>query len=166
MLPKSGFEEEMINIHHIRFGAVTVVLVLSTVMLTMIDSSQNSVKAQNITSTLLPTHLPAQESTSTPALETSGGEDDSSSSSDSGNNDDSNDESSGPSGSDDDESSDDSDSQQSSSSDDSDVEDISSSDVEEDEIEDESEQTNPLLEEIRNTVNGALSASGMPGPGF
>ena len=162
MLPKS--EEEMINIHHIRFGALTAVLVLSTVMLTTIDGSQNSVLAQNIT--LLPIQLPSQDSTSTPALETSGDEDDSSSTSDSSKNDDSIDESSGPSGSDDDESSDDSDSQQSSSSDDSDVEDISSSDVEEDEIEDESEQTNPLLEEIRNTVNGALSTSGMPGPGF
>jgi hypothetical protein len=161
-----ALKKKLINIHNIRFGALTAVLVLSTVMLTTIDGSQNSVLAQNITSTLLPTQLPAQESTSTPAPETSGGNDEPSSSDDSGNNDDSIDGSSGSSGSDDDESSDDNDSQQSSSSDDSDVEDTSSSDVEEDEIEDESEQTNPLLEEIRNTVNGALSASGMPGPGF
>ena len=31
---------------------------------------------------------------------------------------------------------------------------------------DGSEQTNPLLEELRNRVNGALSATGMPGPRF
>ena len=37
---------------------------------------------------------------------------------------------------------------------------------EEDETGDDSEQTNPLLGQIRDRVNGALSASGMLGPVF
>jgi hypothetical protein len=31
---------------------------------------------------------------------------------------------------------------------------------------DDSEQTNPLLGQIRDRVNGVLTASGMPSPGF
>jgi cytoskeletal protein RodZ len=45
-------------------------------------------------------------------------------------------------------------------------EDTDSQDTTSIEEEDDSEQTNPLLEEIRNRVSGALSATGMPGPGF
>lgn len=137
---------------HVRFGALAAILVLSTVMLVTIDESQNSVLAQNITSTLLPSHLPAQDSTSTPtttpALEPSGNDDESPSIDDSDNNNSNSDETSSSSGSDDDDNSDNSDSQQ----------DTSSS-----EEEDDSEQTNPLLEQIRNNVNGALSASGIAG---
>ena len=42
--------------------------------------------------------------------------------------------------------------------------DISSSNEKEAETEDNFEQTNPLLEQIRNTVNGTLFASGMVVP--
>jgi hypothetical protein len=140
-------------------------------MLITIDGSQNSVLAQNITSTLLPSHLPAQDSTSTPttpaiepsgsddessssdttpAIEPSGSDDESSSSDDNENNNSNGDETSSSSGSDDD----DIDSQQA----------TSSSDEEDDETEDESDQTNPLLEQIRNNINRALSASGITGP--
>ena len=137
----------MINIHHVRFSALATILVLSMVVLTTIDGSQNSVLAQNITSTLLPSQLSAQDSTSTPttpAIEPSGNDDESSSSDDSDN----------TNGNGDDDSGDDSDSQQ----------DTSSSDEEEAETEDNSEQTNPLLEQIRNTVNGTLFASGIVVP--
>ncbi len=58
---------------YVKFGALT--LLLSTIMLTTIDGSQNSVQAQNITSTLLPSTLPPQDGTSTLAQESSGGED-------------------------------------------------------------------------------------------
>ena len=75
---------------YMKFGLLTIVLLLSAVMLTTIDGSQNSVQAQNITSTLLPSTLPPQDGTSvptTPAQESSGGEDASSSNSNSVNND-------------------------------------------------------------------------------
>ena len=165
----------MINTQHARFDALTAVLLLSTVMLITIDESQNSVLAQNITSTLLPPHLPAQDSTSTPttsaqdststpttsAIEPSGSDDESSSSNDSDNNDDSNDdESSGSSGSndgnDDDDNGDDGDSQDTS---------TSSEEVEqEDETEDDFGQINSLLEQIRNRVSAALSTTGIAVP--
>jgi DNA mismatch repair ATPase MutL len=182
----------LINIQqHVKFGAITAVLLLFTVMLTTIDGSQKSVLAQ--TSTLLPSNLPPQDSTSTPttqAAEPSGSNDlstdESSGSSESvDNNDmqdtssttsegqnsapitpasetsdedssssssnDGNDESSGSSGSD----GDDSDSQNTSSSDD---------DSGAEEETDDSEQTNPLLQQIRNSVSTTLSAIGMVVP--
>ena len=168
-------KKKLINVQHIRFGGLTAVLLLSTVMLITIDESQNSVLAQNITSTLLPPHLPAQDSTSTPttpALEPSGSDDESSSSDNSDTNNSNDDETSSLSGSDDDDNSNDSDSQQDTSSSDGDdsdsQQDTSSSDgddsEEESEMEDDFEQTNPLLEQIRNYVNGALSASGIAVP--
>src|SRR5918996_2485433 len=156
------------SVQHVKFGVLSTVLVLATIMLTTIDVTQTSVFAQNTTSTLLPPHLPAQDGTSTPttpALVSSGSNDDESSSSDESNNsnNDENNESTGSSGSGDD---DDSGSQDTSSSDDDDSgsQDTSSSEEEEDETEDDSEQTNPLLGQIRDRVNGALSASGMPSP--
>ncbi len=168
-------KKKLINVQHIRFGGLTAVLLLSTVMLITIDESQNSVLAQNITSTVLPPHLPAQDSTSTPtstllpphlpaqdststpttpALEPSVSDDESSSSDNSDTNNSNDDETSSLSGSDDDDNSNDSDSQQ----------DTLSSEEEESEMEDDFEQTNPLLEQIRNYVNGALSASGIAVP--
>src|SRR5918996_5449534 len=190
------------SVQHVKFGVLSTVLVLATIMLTTIDVTQTSVFAQNTTSTLLPPHLPAQDGTSTPttpvlessgsndddessstpttpALVSSGSNDDESSSSDDSNNS-NGDETSSPSGFDgttsitpapdtgssrsgDD---DDSGSQDTPSSDDDDSgsQDTSSSEEEEDETEDDSEQTNPLLGQIRDRVNGALSASGMPSP--
>jgi hypothetical protein len=68
----------MVEIQHVRFGVLTAVLLLSTVMLITIDESQSSVFAQNSNSTLSSTPI-------IPAPETS----------DSVNNGDSNDESSG-----------------------------------------------------------------------
>ena len=68
--------KKSINIQHVQFGALIAVLLLSTVMLTTIGA----VQAQNITSTVLPSQLPAQDSTSTPAtsaLDSSGSNDDS-----------------------------------------------------------------------------------------
>jgi cytoskeletal protein RodZ len=123
---------------------LSAVLVLCTIMISTIDLSQNFVFAQNTTSI-------------TPAPELSGSNDDESTASEDNDSDnEENNESTGSSGSDDnDDNSNDSDSQ-----------DTTSSEEEEDETEDGSEQTNPLLEEIRNRVNGALSATGMPGPGF
>jgi hypothetical protein len=147
----------LINIQHVKFGALSAALLLSTIILTTIDLSQNSVFAQI-----------------TPAPEKFGSNGDESSSSDDGDSgNDGNNESTGSSDSIDDgngdspdtSSSDDGDSPDTSSSDDGDSPDTSSSE-EEDDTEDDSEQTNPLLEQIRNSVNGALSASGMPGPGF
>jgi cytoskeletal protein RodZ len=133
----------LISIQHMKFGALSAVLVSCTLMISTIDLSQNFVFAQNTTSI-------------TPAPELSGSnEDDSSSSEDNDNNNDENNESTGLSGTDDDDGN----------SNGGDSEDTTSSE-EEDETEDDSEQTNPLLEEIRNRVNGALSATGMPGPGF
>ena len=136
----------MINIQHVKFGALSAALLLSTIILTTIDLSQNSVFAQI-----------------TPAPEKFGSNGDESSSSDDGDSgNDGNNESTGSSDSIDDGNGD---SPDTSSSDDGDSPDTSSSE-EEDDTEDDSEQTNPLLEQIRNSVNGALSASGMPGPGF
>jgi cytoskeletal protein RodZ len=54
----------------------------------------------------------------------------------------------------------------SSSEEDTDSQDMTSSEEDVEETEEDSEQTNPLLEEIRNRVSGALSATGMSGPGF
>jgi cytoskeletal protein RodZ len=135
----------LISIQHMKFGALSAVLVSCTLMISTIDLSQNFVFAQNTTSI-------------TPAPELSGSnEDDSSSSEDNDSNNESTDSSS----------EDDTDSQDATSSeDDTDSQDAISSEDEEDETEDDSEQTNPLLEEIRKSVSGALSATGMPGPGF
>lgn len=80
------------NIDGIRLGVLTPVLVLSAVMLTTIDGSQNFVQAQNITSTVLPLQLPPQDGTSSPTMSTTpaSSEDDSSlSGSDSNNSDES-----------------------------------------------------------------------------
>ncbi len=123
---------------------LSAVLVLCTIMISTIDLSQNFVFAQNTTSI-------------TPAPELSGSNDDESTASEDNDSDnEENNESTGSSGSDDNDDN----------SNDSDAQDTTSSEEEEDETEDGSEQTNPLLEEIRNRVNGALSATGMPGPGF
>ena len=78
-----------------KFGMLSAVLVVCTLMISTIDLSQNFVFAQNTTSTLLPSQLPALDSTSTPATPASGSNDESSSSDDNNsNNDDSNNESS------------------------------------------------------------------------
>lgn len=123
---------------------LTAVLLLSTIMLTAIDGSQSYVFAQNSTSTL-------NNAPITPAQEASDSEDESSSSDDSDNNN----ESDSSSGSDVDSNTDDSDS----------VQDTSSIEEDDDDgIEEDSEQTNPLLDQIRNKVSGALSASGIPVP--
>jgi hypothetical protein len=125
-----------------KFGALSAVLVLCTLMISTIDLSQNFVFAQNTTSI-------------TPAPELSSSNDDESSSNEVNDSDnDENNEStgSGSSGSDDDDGN----------GDDGDSQDASLS-AEEDETEDDFEQTNPLLEQIRNNVNGALSASGIAG---
>ena len=133
----------MINKKYVRFSALTAVLVLSTIILTTIDGSQSYVFAQNSTSAL-------NNAPITPAQGASDSEDESSSSDDSDNND----ESDSSSGSDVDSNTDDSDSGQ----------DTSSIEEDDDGIEEDSEQTNPLLDQIRNQVNGALSASGIPVP--
>jgi len=113
---------------------------LSTVMLVTIGISQSSVFAQNSTST------PTQNSAPiTPAPQPSGGDDDDSSGDDNNNNNDSNDESSNSSGS---------------GNDDGDSDDSDSSSEDEDDF----DQTNPLLEQIRNRVYGALSSAGIPVP--
>ena len=167
----------MINVQHVRFSALTAVLLLSTVTLITIDEGQSSVFAQNVTTTLLPPRLPSQDSTSTPTtsaqdststpttspIEPAGSDDESSSSGDDNdNNDDSNDdESSGISGSND--NGDNGDSQDTSDDDGSDSRDTSSND-EEEETEDNFEQTDPLRNQIRNAVIGALSASGIAVP--
>ena len=124
-----------------KFGTLSAILVLSTIMISTIDLSQNFVFAQNTTSI-------------TPASELAGSNDDESTSSEDNERDNESPDSS--------ESDDNADSVDTTTSDDdsSDSEDITSGE------EEDSEQTNPLLEEIRNSVNGALSASGMPGPGF
>lgn len=124
-----------------KFGTLSAILVLATIMISTIDLSQNFVFAQNTTSI-------------TPASELAGSNDDDSSSSEDNESDNESTDSS--------ESDDNADSEDTTTSDDdsSGSEDITSGE------EEDSEQTNPLLEEIRNSVNGALSASGMPGPGF
>lgn len=80
------------NIYCIRLSALTPVLVLSVVMLTTIDGSQNFVQAQNITSAVLPPQLPPQDGTSSPTMSTTpaSSEDDSLSGSDSTTNSDDN----------------------------------------------------------------------------
>ncbi|MFZ0554386.1 MAG: hypothetical protein WAM26_03750 [Nitrososphaeraceae archaeon] len=155
------------NVQHMKFGMLSAVLVVCTLMISTIDLSQNFVFAQNTTSTLLPSQLPAQDSTSTPATPASGNNDESSSSDANDNSNSNADETSDSSGSaDDDNNSEDSDSQQdaiSSDGDSSGSEDTTSSE-EEDETEDDFEQTNPLLEQIRESVSGALSATGIAVP--
>jgi cytoskeletal protein RodZ len=136
-------KDKLINKKYVRFSAITAVLVLSTIILTTIDGSQSYVFAQNSTSAL-------NNAPITPAQGASDSEDESSSSDDSDNND----ESDSSSGSDVDSNTDDSDSGQ----------DTSSIEEDDDGIEEDSEQTNPLLDQIRNQVNGALSASGIPVP--
>ena len=101
------------KVQHMKFGMLSAVLVVCTLMISTIDLSQNFVFAQNTTSTLLPSQLPALDSTSTPATPASGSND-VSLSSDANDNSNSNvDETSDSSGSaDDDNNSEDSDSQQ------------------------------------------------------
>jgi len=145
------------NIQYIKLGAISTVVLLA-IMLTTVDLSQSSAFAQNSTSTLNSAPI-------TPAPETSDSDDDSSS--DENGNDDSSDSSgSGDDGHDnsnDDGNDNNNDTQDTSSSDDESdsQEDTSSSEEEADETEDDLQQTNPLLEEIRNKVSGALSTSGM-----
>jgi hypothetical protein len=132
----------------VKFGVLSTVLLLATIMLTTIDVNQNPVFAQNITTP----HLPAQDSTSTPttsALEPSGSDD---TTSNDGDDSDSQQDTTSNDG-------DDSDSQQDTTSNDGD--DSDSQTLEDEETEDEYEQTNPLRDQIRNNVNGALSASGI-----
>ena len=109
---------------------------LSTVMLVTTGIGQSSVFAQSDASTPTQNNAPI-----TPATQSSGDDDDDESSGD-----DNNDESSNSSGSDNDydSSNDDSDSSN--------------------EDEDEFDQTNPLLEQIRNRVYAALSSAGIPVP--
>jgi cytoskeletal protein RodZ len=136
-----------------KFGTLSAILVLATTIISTIDLSQNFVFAQNSTSL-----------TRTPELAGSNGDESSSNE-----NNDSNNESTDSSSEDDTGSQDatSSDSQDATSSEgDTGSQDAISSEDEEDETEDDSEQTNPLLEEIRKSVSGALSATGMPGPGF
>jgi hypothetical protein len=64
----------MIHVQRFKLGALSTYLILAMVVLTAIDLSQNSVLAQNNTSTL-------DSAPITPAPETSSGDDDSSSSS-------------------------------------------------------------------------------------
>jgi cytoskeletal protein RodZ len=118
----------------VKFGTLSAILVLTTIMISTIDLSQNFVFAQNTTSI-------------TPASELAGSNDDESTSSEDNESDN---ESTDSSESDDpvDTTTNDNDSN--------DSEDITSSEEEED-----SEQTNPLLEEIRNRVSGAFSATGI-----
>jgi hypothetical protein len=158
------------KVQHMKFGMLSAVLVVCTLMISTIDLSQNFVFAQNTTTTLLPSQLPALDSTSTPATPASGSNDESSSSlttpalESSGSDDESlssdandgsnsnSDEISSSSGSADDaNNSDDSGSQH----------DTSSS---EDGTENNLEQTNPLLEQIRESVSGALSVNGIAVP--
>ena len=130
---------------------LSTILVLCTIMLSTIDAGQIPVFAQNSISTLNNPPI-------TPTSEPWDGDDGSSSSNGNNNeNDVSNDESAGLSGSDDDGSDNESDSQERSS---------SENHQGEGETGDDSEQTNPLLGQIRDRVNGALSASGMLGPVF
>ena len=125
-----------------KFGTLSAILVLTTIMISTIDLSQNFVFAQNTTSI-------------TPASELAGSNDDDSSSSEDN-------ESDNESTTDSSESDDNADSVDTitSDNDSSDSEDITSSEGGEEEEED-SEQTNPLLEEIRNRVSGAFSATGI-----
>jgi flagellar motor protein MotB len=128
----------------VKFGTLSAILVLTTIMISTIDLSQNFVFAQNTTSI-------------TPASELAGSNDDDSSSSEDNESDNESTDSS---------SEEDTDSQDTASSEeDTDSQDTASSE-EDVETEEDSEQTNPLLEEIRNRVSGALSATGMPGTGF
>ena len=64
------------KVQHMKFGMLSAVLVVCTLMISTIDLSQNFVFAQNTTSTLLPSQLPALDSTSTPATPASGSNDD------------------------------------------------------------------------------------------
>jgi cytoskeletal protein RodZ len=124
-----------------KFGTLSAILVLTTIMISTIDLSQNFVFAQNTTSI-------------TPASELAGSNDDESTSNEDNESDNESTDSS--------ESDDNADSVDTitSDNDSSDSEDITSSEGGEEEEED-SEQTNPLLEEIRNRVSGAFSATGI-----
>ncbi|MGA9934848.1 MAG: hypothetical protein WBP83_06965 [Nitrososphaeraceae archaeon] len=124
----------MISTQHVKFGTLSAILVLTTIMISTIDLSQNFVFAQNTTSI-------------TPASELAGSNDDESTSSEDNESDNESTDSS--------ESADPVDTT-TNDNDSSDSEDITSSEEEED-----SEQTNPLLEEIRNRVSGAFSATGI-----
>lgn len=119
-----------------KFGTLSAILVLATIMISTIDLSQNFVFAQNTTSI-------------TPASELASSNDDESTSSEDNESDNESTDSS--------EADDNADSVDTTTSDDdsSDSEDITSSE------EEDSEQTNPLLEEIRNRVSGAFSATGI-----
>ena len=143
----AALEKKLINIQHAKFGAITAVLILTTVMLIPSDLSQNSVFAQSSTSTLDNTPI-------TPTSESSGSVDGSSNE----NSDNSNGESSSSPGSAVDDINPQDDTSLGEEEDSDSLDDTSSS---EEEAEDDFEQTNPLLEQIRNNVNGALSASGI-----
>ncbi len=144
-----ALEKKLIIVKHVKLGMMLTIVVLCTLMISTIDLSQSLVFAQNTTSI-------------TPAPELAGSSDDDSTSNDN-DNDDNNNESNGSSyynGNDNDSSSEDSNNDNDGNDEDSDSQQDTLS-SEEDETEDEFEQTNPLLEQIRNSVRGALSGTGM-----
>lgn len=146
-----ALEKKLIIVKHVKLGMMLTVVVLCTLMISTIDLSQSLVFAQNTTSI-------------TPAPELAGSNDDDSTSNDNDNDD--NNESYGSS----DDNGNDNDSSSEENNDDNDGNDEDSDSQqdtlssEEEETEDEFEQTNPLLEQIRNSVRGALSGTGMVVP--
>jgi hypothetical protein len=143
-----ALEKKLVIVKYVKLGMMLTVVVLCTLMISTIDLSQSLVFAQNTTSI-------------TPAPELAGSSDDDSTSNDNDNN-----ESNGSS----DDNGNDNDSSSEYSNNDNDGNDVDSDSQqdtlssEEDETEDEFEQTNPLLEQIRNSVKGALSGTGMAIP--
>lgn len=144
-------EKKLINLQQqLRLCLLTTVLLFSTVTLITADNSQNIVFAQNNTSTLNSEPI-------TPAPESSDNdESDSTSSSDDSDNNDGNDESN-PSGSVDNADDVDDSKQDTATGDSGDVEDTAAN---EEETEVDLVQMNPLLEQIRESVSKALSATG------
>lgn len=145
-----ALEKKLIIVKHVKLGMMLTVVVLCTLMISTIDLSQSLVFAQNTTSITLPELASSNDDDSTSNDNDNDDNNESYGSSDDNGND--NDSSSEENNDDNDGNDEDSDSQQ----------DTLSS--EEEETEDEFEQTNPLLEQIRNSVRGALSGTGMVVP--
>jgi hypothetical protein len=127
----------MTDVRYIKYGALSGLLLLCTIILSTIEDEENSIFAQITPS---PEKFGSDESSPNSSPHTHGSNDDNGSTDSSGSNDDND----GLGTEEQDE--------------------TTTTTTEEQDTNAESEQTNPLVEEIINKVNEALSASGITGP--
>jgi hypothetical protein len=138
----------MTDVRYIKYGALSGLLLLCTIILSTIEDEENSIFAQITPS---PEKFGSDESSPNSSPHTHGSNDDNGSTDSSGSNDDND----GLGTEEQDETTTTTTEEQ---------DETTTTTTEEQDTNAESEQTNPLVEEIINKVNEALSASGITGP--